>query len=230
MALCGAKGGVGTTALALALAVVSGATLVDLADGRSDLSDLLGRRPEGTIAGLAQLGLDLDGALDSITGTHPSGLQVLAGGGHDQLDLLPQGLSASIVRALRHGRPLTLVDTGRGLAPAAREAVAAADATLLVTTPDAQAAAAARAQLLALGRVGVDQTTVAVVVNRWSRRAELSVRSLERACGAHVAAVVPESADRMAEFANARLALDRWPGRRLREPLAALVRTPPVAA
>jgi Flp pilus assembly CpaE family ATPase len=93
---------------------------------------------------------------------------------------------------------------------------------VVVTTPDVHSAAAARAQLLALARLGLPADSAAVVVNRFGRRAELSPRALERACGAAVAAVVDDDPGSGAEFANGRIRPEEWPRRRLRRSLADL--------
>ena len=230
VAVCGAKGGSGATAVAVGLAVSAGALLVDLADGRAQLAELLGCRSDATVGRLAQAGPDLDQALESVISTHRSELRMIAGGGHELLELLPDGLTSALVRSLRRAHHLAVVDAGRGLARASAEAVAGADAVLLVTTPDAQSAAAARAQVVALERAGVAASALGLLVNRWQRRAELSVRALQRACGAPVVCVLPERPDSMAELANGRAQLDRWPERRLRDPLVRLAGMPPVAA
>ena len=229
-ALCGAKGGVGTSMLAVALALTGSGTLVDLADGRAPLDELLGHRSEATIADLTPAGHDLDAAIEAITQRHPSGLRLVAGPGRERLELLPDGLVGAMLLALRRAHPHSVVDAGCALAPAAREALVAADRLLIVTTADVQSAAAARAQLLALGRFGVDTSDAAIVVNRWSRKAELTVRVLERACVAPAAAVIDEDAAAAADFANARIRPDDWPHRRLRRALAGLVDTNRVAA
>ena len=54
---------------------------------------------------------------------------------------------------------------------------------------------------------------MSVVVNRWSRRSELSLRSIARTVGAPVAAAVGIDDSTMDAFANGRAQLDRWPGR-----------------
>lgn len=230
VAVCGAKGGVGATAVAVGLAVATGALLVDLADGRAQLAELLGCRTEATVGRLAQVGNDLDQALGSVISTHPSGLRMIAGGGHELLELLPDGLAGALVRSLRRAHHLAVIDAGRGLARAAAEAATGADAILLVTTADAQSAVAARAQVVALERAGVPAASLGLVINRWQRRAELSVRALQRACGAPAVCVLPERFDAMAELANGQAQLGRWPERRLRDPLLRLARTAPVAA
>jgi Flp pilus assembly CpaE family ATPase len=106
-----------------------------------------------------------------------------------------------------------VVDAGTAAFPAAREAAAAADRTLVVVTPDAYAAAAGRELVTALARAGATSDAFAVVVNRWSRRSELSLRSIARTVGAPVAAAVGRDDAAMSAFANGRARLERWPAR-----------------
>jgi hypothetical protein len=55
---------------------------------------------------------------------------------------------------------------------------------------------------------------IRVVVNRWSRRSELSLRGIARTVGVPVAAVVRADAEALDALADGRARLDRWPGRR----------------
>jgi hypothetical protein len=80
-------------------------------------------------------------------------------------------------------------------------------------TPDAPAAAAGRELVTTLARAGAADG-IRVIVNRWSRRSELSLRGIARTVGVPVAAVVRADAEALDALADGRARLDRWPGRR----------------
>jgi pilus assembly protein CpaE len=211
VAVAGSKGGVGTTTIALALARVSGAVLVDLAGARASLAALLGCRTERSLADLAHVGGGLAAAVGTTTVEHPCGLRLVPGpDGPEIASALPGGFAAALVRELRT-EATAVVDVGCAAVPAAHEAAIAADRTVVVVTPDAYAVAAGRELVTVLARAGVD--AMAVVVNRWSRRSELSVRGIARTVGAPVAVTLGTDAAAMHAFANGRARLERWPGR-----------------
>jgi pilus assembly protein CpaE len=213
VAVAGAKGGCGTTAIALALARLAEALLVDLSGSRASLPVLLGCRADRSVADLAHVGDGLAAAVETAAVHHPCGLRLLPGPvGPELASALPPGFATALVRDLRT-TSRAVVDAGTAAFPAAREATSSADRTIVVVTPDAYAVAAGRELVTALVRAGAGAETTAVVVNRWSRRAELSLRGIARTVGAPVAAVVAEDRRAMGELANGRADLARWPGR-----------------
>ncbi len=212
-AVVGAKGGTGATSTALALARLSGAALVDLSGSWAGLAGLLGCRSERSLADLAHVGDGLAAAVASAAVEHPCGLRIVPGpAGPEIAAALPGGFAAALVRDLRAGGP-AVVDAGCGAFGASREAAVAADRALIVVTPDAPAAAAGRELVTTLARAG-SADAMGVVVNRWSRRSELSLRGIARTVGVPIAAVVRADAEALDALADGRVRLDRWPGRR----------------
>jgi pilus assembly protein CpaE len=212
-AIAAAKGGTGATSIALALARLGGGLLVDLSGSRASLAALLGCRADRSLADLAHVGDGLAAAVETAAVEHPCGLRLVPGpAGPEVAAALPAGFATALVRELRT-TARAVVDAGTAASAAAREAVVAADRTLVVVTPDAYAAAAGRELVTALARSGAGVDTIAVVVNRWSRRSELSLRGIARTVGAPVAAAVHDDAGVMSAFANGRTDLERWPGR-----------------
>jgi pilus assembly protein CpaE len=213
VAVVGAKGGTGATTVALALARLAGALLVDLSGSRADLPALIGCRSDRSLADLAHVGDGLAAAVETAAIPHPCGLRLLPGpAGPEVAAALPPGFATALVRDVRT-TARAVVDAGTAAFPAAREAIAAADRTLVVVTPDAYATAAARELVTALVRAGGGADATAVVVNRWGRRAELSLRGIARAVGAPVAAALKADARDADALANSRVDLERWPGR-----------------
>ena len=213
VAVAGAKGGVGATSIALALALLGSALLVDLSGARASLAALLGCRVERSVADLAHVGEGLAAAIATAAVEHPCGLRLVPGPpGPEIAGTLPGGFASALVRELRTTAP-ALIDSGCAAFTAAREVAIAADRTLVVVTPDAYAAAAGRELVTTLARSGASSDAITVVVNRWSRRSELSLRSIARTVGTPVAAAVGIDDATMDAFANGRARLERWPGR-----------------
>lgn len=224
VAVAGAKGGTGATTVALALARLAGALLVDLSGSRASLPALIGCRSDRSLADLAHVGDGLAAAVETAAIPHPCGLRLLPGpAGPEVAAALPPGFATALLRDVRT-TTRAVVDAGTAAFPASREAIASADRTLVVVTPDAFAAAAARELVTALVRSGAGADTTAVVVNRWSRRAELSLRGVARAVGAPVAAALRVDARAADALANSRADLEGWPGRAHVRALAGLVR------
>ena len=190
VAVVAAKGGAGATSVALALARLGEGLLVDLSGSWASLAALLGCRAERSLADLVHVGDGLAAAVGTAAVAHPGGLRLVPGpAGPEIAAALPSGFAAGLVRELRTAAP-AVVDAGTAAFTASREAAVAADRTLVVVTPDAYAAAAGRELVTALSRAGATTDAFAVVVNRWSRRSELSLRSIARTVGAPVAAAV----------------------------------------
>jgi pilus assembly protein CpaE len=212
-AILGAKGGAGATSIALALARLSGAALVDMSGSWSGLASLLGCQTERSLADLAHVGDGLAAAVASAAVQHPCGLRLVPGpAGPEIAAALPGGFAAALVRDLRAGGS-AVVDAGCGAFTASREAAVAADRALVVVTPDAPAAVGGRELVTTLARAGAADG-IRVIVNRWSRRSELSLRGIARTVGVPVGAVVRADAEALDALADGRARLERWPGRR----------------
>lgn len=209
-AVAGARGGVGATAVALALATGTRALLVDLTRSRAGLAFTLGGRPDRSLADLAQAGDALAAGIDTVTTEHPSGLRFVAGpSSPDVFDIVAPGWGSELVRELRAREPASVLDVGTVLSGAPREAFAAADRTLVVVTPDRAALEAARSLVLDATTWGA-RASAEIVVNRWSRRAEIGLRTISRLVDAPVAAVVRDDRRSMVGYANGRVDLAGW--------------------
>jgi pilus assembly protein CpaE len=212
--VCGAKGGVGASAVAVALAAARGALVVDAAAAPVGLARHLGCSAERTLADLLRLGSGVSTqALRSVAVEHPTGMRLLAAPDEAAaLSLPPPGTTAALVRACRAEAALTVADLGRPGDPATLELARCADEVLVVATPDALACASAAVLVERLVRAGVRHESVLLVVNRWSKRCELSVRAVERAVGLPLAAVLRDDHHWGEAFAGG--ALPRTGGRR----------------
>ena len=209
-AIVGARGGVGTSAVALGLAVTTGALLVDLAGSRAGLAFALGARPDRSLAELAQAGDALAAGIATVVIEHPSGLRYVPGPPDpDLLRVLTPGWGSELVREIRAREHVSVFDVGCAASAASREALAAADRVLVVVTPGRAALEAARALVLDAARWGV-AAGPEIVVNRWSRRADIGLRAISRIVDAPVAAVVRDDRRSMSGYDDGRLDLERW--------------------
>jgi Flp pilus assembly CpaE family ATPase len=215
VAVCAAQGGAGASAIAAALAGASAALLIDLAPGFDDAAERLGCSPGRTIADLAVLGAGIGSdAVSQVAARHPSGMRLVARPRDpDAFSLVPPDLGPALVRAARGAASLTLVDIGVAYTELAARTAAAADRMLVVTTPDVPSVRCASSLVAWLDRRGVPAAGVSVVVNRWRRSNELSLRGIERSISLPVASAVRHDA----KLEQRRIDHGRWSPRALRE-------------
>jgi pilus assembly protein CpaE len=204
IAVCGAKGGVGATTVAVTLASVVAGMLVDAAAGHGTLAAHLGCHPHRSLADLARLAGSVGAeAVAAVRTEHPSGMGVVAGLSEpDLVGLLPSGLGAALARECRSVAAATVVDLGRPGSPFAIETARCTDTVAMVLTPDAFAATAAAATIGTLIRRGVDPDAILLIVNRWRGGDALPLRAIEATAGARVLGVVREDADGAGRFSN----------------------------
>jgi MinD superfamily P-loop ATPase len=140
----------------------------------------------------------LDGNLgaDSVralAATHPAGYRLIARAVDVAAAEAPSpALARALVRESRAVASLTAFDVGVPVGEAAVAVALGADAALLVTTPDPAAVACAARAALHLEQQGMPPASLSLVVNRWARGGELSLRGIERAAGVPVIAALRE--------------------------------------
>lgn len=182
VAVAGAKGGTGTTTVALQLALMSAVAdrehsvcLADLDLQTGDVRTLLDLPDHRSIADLAGIADDVSPrSLEDTLYVHESGLRVLLapeeGEGADDID----GVAArQILGALRFQHDLVVVDVGSVMTQAATAVIELAERALVVATPDVLALRGANRLLRLWRRLEVRQENVSVVLNRVSRNAEV---------------------------------------------------------
>jgi MinD-like ATPase involved in chromosome partitioning or flagellar assembly/FixJ family two-component response regulator len=190
--VCAARGGAGASSVATALAICGTALLVDLAPGFDNAAERLGCTPVRTIADLAALGGGIASeAVIQVASRHPGGMRLVAAPSDpDAFALIPPDVGSSLVRAARGASRTTVVDAGVPTGELAGRTAAAADRILVVTTPDVRSVECASSLVRWLDRRGVPPAGVGLVVNRWRRSAELSLRGIERTVSVPIACAV----------------------------------------
>jgi Flp pilus assembly CpaE family ATPase len=179
----GAKGGVGATTLACALATRGDAALVDLDLMNGDVYSALGLDAMTTLADVIG---ELDGlgseALRRRLPRHASGSYALSQAGRvDQLDDVAWPRVATLLQRLERELGTVVVDGVRDLGDVALSAVDSATTIALVTTPELAAVRATRRARLLLRQIGVGDDRLALVVNRMRRRATVPLPAIVEA-------------------------------------------------
>jgi pilus assembly protein CpaE len=210
IAVAGACGGVGTSALALGLAAGCRALLVDLSRGRAGLPFVLGAACERSLADLAQAGEALAAGIGTVASEHRSGLRFVPGPPDgDVLAAVDPGWGLTLVRELRARERVAVIDGGASVEGSAREALLAADRLVVVVVPLRSSLEAGRSLVLDLARWGASAQPE-LVVNRWSRRADVGLRAVARIVDAPVAAVVRDDPRGMHAYDEGGLDVARW--------------------
>ncbi|HSD03185.1 MAG TPA: hypothetical protein VLB81_12485 [Gaiellales bacterium] len=209
VAVAAACGGVGASLVSLALAAAWHGLLVDLAGSRAGLTFALGVPRDRSLAELAQAGEALAAGIGTVAVEHPAGLRFVPGPPDpDVLFAVAPGWGLELVREIRIREAVAVLDTGHAAPGPAREAVVAADRLFVVVTPVRAALEAARSLVLDAARWGI-AAEPELVVNRWSRRADVGVRAIARIVDAPVAAVLPDAPRTVSGYDGGRVDVGR---------------------
>jgi CheY-like chemotaxis protein len=221
----GAKGGVGTTTVAVNAAAgllkqaMGEVILADLGPGSGSLGLYLGLRPRrgGIKRLLSQPAKDITRRMVELElVSHPSGLRVLPG------QLAPVGAAAAVtpehmqvmLDQLGGMSDWLVLDLGMGLPDATRCALERCDHVALVTEPDTTTMRLVEELLDLLVRdVGVDRHNVsAVIVNRAAATEIVTLANLEDELGISIAGIVSTNTDLVREATRRGVALiDAYP-------------------
>ena len=195
------KGGVGTTTVAVNLALAIGARMpdasavVDLTPMGGHVATHLDIRPKLTIADLIR---DSQGLISpeilrtTYLTRHERGVQVLAGSPNPSTSTLMSGEEASrTLEGLLAAVPNVVADLGSQLDERVVSSMAAADDVVLVVTPDFPTLKATHAFLEYLNENGTHVTEPTIVVNEIYALHTLTPGDIENALGRRVAIRIP---------------------------------------
>lgn len=213
VAVHAAKGGVGTSTVALALAwelahrargaPADGACAVACADfttAGAGVRGLLEMAPAYDLGDVAARADRVDGAyLRSVLLAHPDGVALLpAAATPAEAAPLSTAAAARVLRLLREAHPHVVVDTDHHLSDATLAALDAADRILLVTQLDVPTLRGTQQALALFARLGYPEGKVLLVGNRVGSRARLTQGDAERVLGRRLAFTLPNDFDRCA--------------------------------
>jgi len=187
----GAKGGVGTTTIAVncsvELARLTGrpTIIVDLKACLGEVALFLGVRPRFTvldaIENLHRLDRDF---LRELVVRHKSGLDILAAS--EQFDR-PNGQDAGAVeelfRLLTRSHDFVVVDAGNSINACALAALYAADEIFLVTNPDVPSVRNAQRLVERVRQLGAGAERIRVILNRFAEALMIGPKQIETALG-----------------------------------------------
>lgn len=189
LALAGGKGGVGTTTLAVQLAVAAQGggngqrvCLVDFDLQAGDARSLLDLTHRRSVADLVDVATDLSGRhVDDALSTHESGLRVLLPPAHGEVgEDVDAVVARHVLGGIRSRFDVVVVDAGAVMSEASIVAVELADQVLVVTTPDVPAMRAANRLLELWDRLQARNDHVKAVINRASRDSEIQADMVRR--------------------------------------------------
>ena len=197
------KGGVGTTTVAVNIAIAAVAArpdrvvLVDLALQFGGVATLLNLDPKQTIADVVrdEQALREPELLRTYAMRHDSGLHVLAAPATPEaaVSITPAHV-ASILETLLEGYDLIVVDAGSTLDERVQSVFEAAESVILTVTPEIGALKAMHALLDYIGETGTVGLKSTFVLNDLFAREILKLRDVESFLGTKMAAELPYDA------------------------------------
>jgi pilus assembly protein CpaE len=182
LVVAGAKGGVGTTTIALHLALeaVRAGTqrrvcLVDFDLQAGDVRSYLDLTHRRSVVDLVEVADDLTGRqIDDGLYAHASGLRVLLPPAHGELAENVRGEAARrILAGIRSRFDVVIVDVGAVVTEGSAVAAEIADQVVVVVTPDVACLRAANRLLALWERLRIRKEDVGIIVNRASRKGEI---------------------------------------------------------
>ncbi len=197
MAFFGPKGGMGTTTLAVNVAgtlakLTRNAVIVDMDLQLGSVPVSLNVKPERSIAELVVEATNSgSGPIQSGLDRHPSGLTMIAQG--DRIEELSTVTSDRLPRffdALGQSFPYIVIDGLRDFSDHAVGVMDIAHLVVLVVTQDVPAVRAAARSLRLFRRLGYGPDRLKIVVNRFHKKAPVTLEAIGNALGQPVHAVV----------------------------------------
>jgi pilus assembly protein CpaE len=195
----GAKGGAGTTTVAVNCAVELArltkrpTVIVDLKPGLGEVSLFLGVRSRYSLLDAMDNLHRLDAEfLRELVGKHKSGLEILAGS--DQFDR-PSSTDITAIeevfRLLTRQYEYIVIDAGCQVTPCSTTAMYAADSICLVANPDVPSIRNAQRLLDRVQQLGVASERVRVLLNRAAEPYPIPLSQIESALGHPIAHMFP---------------------------------------
>lgn len=215
VAMVGAKGGVGVSTLSVLTArecARTGTTcLVDLDVRQGDLAAYCKVRVRRTITDLVSVASEVGGReISEVTYPTKYGLALLPAPDDGELgELMTEVAARQVIQALRYQYDRVVIDCGSHLEDGLAAALDLADEIVVVATPDTPALRSVRRLTAAMERLGLGNTTsVHLILNRASRRAEIQSSSAEKLAGVPLIAEVADVGNRLDGHVNTSSFLD----------------------
>ena len=213
----GAKGGVGTTTVAVNLSVQlvqitkKRVVLLDFARPLGHVCLLLDLQPRFSIRDAIESMDRLDGHfLSGLLVRHKSGLEVLAGASHP--DDWQQASVPSLDRLVNVAQSMSdfvLMDCGTVYSSEWRGILGLAREVLLITEAHMPDLCALDRHLSALGGLGLESERVRIIINRWHRQDEDTLKAVEKHMKRPIFACLPNNFRQASEAINVGVPLSK---------------------
>ena len=209
LSVYGARGGLGSTTVAVNLATrlmaLAGTdtAIVDMDLQRGDVAAFLNLTPSQSIAAIVSARGDVDDLfLHGTLTRHPSGLFVLPAPPEiEEADSIAEADVEVIFRLLRAQFRWTVVDTPRTMHGPVVAALEQSDRTLVLTDLSVPSVRAAKRTLELLGRLGMPKERLELIITE-AIAGPLDVREVVRALGHTPLAVIPRDAEGASKAMN----------------------------
>jgi pilus assembly protein CpaE len=187
----GAKGGAGTTTVAVNCAVElarltkRSTAIVDLKTSLGEVALFLGVRPRFTVLDAIENlhRLDKDFLKELVT-KHKSGLDILAGSEQfDRPNAQDAGALEELLRVLTRMYEFIVIDAGNTVSSVAASALYAADSIFMVTNPDVPSIRNAQRMVERVRQLGAGSERVKILLNRVSEQHLIAPKQIETALG-----------------------------------------------
>ncbi len=213
----GAKGGVGATTVAVNLGVQLAqitkkrVVLLDLARPLGHSCLLLDLQPRFSIRDAIENMDRLDGHfLSGLLVRHKSGLEVLAGASHpDDWQQASVPSLARLVNVAQSTSDFVLMDCGTVYSSEWKTILGLARMVLLVTEAHMPDLCALDRHLSALGGLGLESERVRIIINRWHRRDEDTLKAVEKNLKRPIFACLPNDFRQVSEAINVGVPLSK---------------------
>jgi pilus assembly protein CpaE len=208
--LMGAKGGVGTTTVAVNLGVQMStfarkrAVLLDLARPLGNAHLMLDMNPRFGIRDAIENIDRLDSHFfEGLVITHKTKLQVLAGALHPEAwQSIPAHLLERVANVAQASFETVLADVGTHFSPELTSMLKGSRMILLVTETNVPSLWSLERRLLALEGLGIEPERVRVIVNRWHRGDQETLDSLQKEIKRPIVACLPNDFKKASASAN----------------------------
>ncbi|MCE9546739.1 MAG: hypothetical protein K8T25_14765 [Planctomycetia bacterium] len=194
---CGGGSGASTLAVNIAAALAikhRRAALLDLRLSAGDQALLLDLKPTHTLGELCLKSERMDAAMfQQVLTKHDSGVQLLAAPSREEgiAQVTASGVR-QVVALSRSLFPFTVMDLDSSLGPEQLAALVQADVVFLALRLDMMSLCSAQRLLDQVGRLGVADAKLRVVVNRFGQPKELPAGKAEKALGVALTHYVPD--------------------------------------
>jgi pilus assembly protein CpaE len=201
VAVYSAKGGLGNSSLAAALAwalaqrlATSDISLVDFTTTGAGLRILLDMNPAYDVGSIVSRTGELDREfLRSCMAQHAQGINVLAASEDlESVDVLSSNGAGRVLELLRQEFKYSIVDTDHTFSDQSLAALDVADQVVLVTHGDVASVRSTQRSLALFARLGYPTDKVLVVLNRRAETDRISRKDVARVIGRPVDAVIPD--------------------------------------